>query len=1073
MQNNRTIFNRLNYSVFIIVLNILLFWNFSVNAQSSFFSNLKIDKTLQQFETFDIFQDSKGYIWFATNHGLYRHDGFENIKYGLSDSLFPSPVTCIGEDSNKVLWVGHKNGIIEMFDGAYFNDFKPEEGLSSSEITFIYFDQSKVMWFGTLGEGIYYYTGKNRKRLYNLNSEDGLNDNYAYTMVQCPLGDLYVGTDMGIAVIDTLSKKVERVISMKNGLPDNIVKHLIIKNTTLWIGMEEGGFSTYDIKDQKFKLNIPWEFGTVNNFAMRSPTECWVSTKTNGLIRFDINSDQTIIFKQFTTRHNLKSNRTFCVFSDRERNIWAGEASSIVKSAASPFEFLDSREGFNYDNLFAFINDSKGRYWAATEKGLLRITKDAIGNTVTKTFIPMQKEAQTAFVCLFEDYQGYIWAGTYGYGAFRIDPKNLTYRYYSIQNGLPDNNIMQITGSGSKIWFATLGGGASCFDSEEEKFQNISKKDGISSNYVYSVFIDSKNKAWFAQDGGGISSFDNNKITTGIIPDSLKIKTVYSFAEDKNGHLWISTAEHGIVHYSDDRFTIINESDGYKIMTLRSIISDNFGNILLAGNDAFQEYSPGPDGFKTYAEESGVSFLEPNLNAISKDFEGNIWISTRKGVVKYNPSFNEVDKVVPKVIISKKLLFFEPITNNQSRFNFKQKHLSFEYSGFWYQSPENLIYRYKLQNYDFDWNRPTRARSVTYSNLPPGEYTFIVEVSHKPGFWTGSPEAVFTFSIKPPFYKTWWFISMVTILIVSLTYFFVKARIAKLEKDKERLENEVRKRTTTIVQQKEEIEAQRDFVTKQRDQIAFQNANITSSIQYASRIQQAIFPPDEAMSNLLGEHFILNRPMEIVSGDFYWINSKDDQVVLAVADCTGHGVPGAFMSVLGISLLNKIAIGVQCCQPDEILNRLREEVKEALRQTGKQYEAKDGMDISVITFNRENMLMEYAGANNPVYVIRNKEFISLPCDRMPIGIYIKENPFSLNEFQLQTNDMVYLFSDGYHDQLGGNKDSKFMKRRFQELLLSISHLPVNEQHNLLNQNMNEWKAGRHQNDDILVIGIRF
>lgn len=1050
----------------------LLFGSFPSMSQSPYFSSLKIDRSVQQFETNVIFQDSKGYIWFATSEGLYIYDGFETHRFGVADSLILSPVTAIGEDADGLVWIGHKNGKIEIFNGQSFDDFSPEEGLPIQEITFFLFDRSGTLWFGSLGEGVYYFTGSNRKRLYNLSSEDGLNDDYTYSAVQCPQGNIYVGTDNGIAVIDTASRKVFRTITMRDNLPDNIVRNLAIHDQTLWIGMDEGGIARYNIYEKTFLPSVYWEFGRISGLTLRNSYECWVSTRSNGVIKILFDDKEEFRVKQFGLTHGLLSSKTSAIYADRERNIWFGNNQAIVKTSASPFEFFDSRDGFDHKVLFSFISDNNGNYWAATQNGLIRICINSAGEYESKTFSPPKGVAPSSFISLYQDSQGYIWAGTYGYGVFRINPNNLSYKHYTISNGLPDNNIMHITGKDNLIWLSTLGGGVSNFSTSTESFTNYTTDNGLGSNYVYSTFVDSLGTVYVALDGGGISVIQHNKIVPQYIPDSLGLKTVYSITHDKKGNLWINSAEKGLCMIGKKGFVEYSKLSDYKIINLRSFIQDVWGDMLLIGNEAIQVYDPEKETFDTFAEESGVTFLDPNLNAVSIDISGNIWISTNNGLVVYNPRVSNFQAEVPKVIISKRMLFFDPIPEGKNRFSFRQNHISFEFAGFWFQAPENIRYRYKLQNYDFDWSRPTQSRNVTYSNLPPGKYTFLLEVSHKPGVWTAGEHSSYTFSIKPPFYKTWWFISLVVLSLGSSIVFYVKTRLTKLQKDKERLENLVQKRTATIQHQKEEIETQRDYVIKQRDQIAKQNKDITSSIQYASRIQNALYPPLEQMISILGECFILLRPQEIVSGDFYWATQKDNNALLAVADCTGHGVPGAFMSVLGLSLLNKIVNEASCCKPEEILNKLRDEVKESLRQTGKIDEAKDGMDMALIQFNRERLELHFAGANNPAIIIKDDELIVLKENRMPIGIYPKEKAFEGQTVKLEKNDMIYLFSDGYIDQLGGPNYRKFMMKNFKQTLLNISKLPLWEQQQILNTTMNEWKGESHQNDDILVVGVR-
>jgi len=508
---------------------------------------------------------------------------------------------------------------------------------------------------------------------------------------------------------------------------------------------------------------------------------------------------------------------------------------------------------------------------------------------------------------------------------------------------------------------------------------------------------------------------------------------------------------------------------------------------VLVGNEAIQIYSTELGAFETYAEESGVSYLDPNLNAISKDNKGNIWISTNNGLVVYDPQVALANTELPKVIISKRMLFFEPITPGKNRFRHNKNHISFEFGGFWYQAPENIRYRYKLQNYDYDWSRPTQTRSVTYSNLPSGKYSFILEVSHKPGVWTGSEQAVYSFSIKPPFYKTWWFISLSILVIGSSIFYYVKARLSKLQKDKEHLEKEVVKRTATIQFQKEEIETQRDEIEAQRDeiqrqieiaeyhkeQVVKQNKDMTDSIEYAKNIQIALFPDKFTLQKVLNKGFCLFKPKDIVSGDFYWVAQIENKSIIVAADCTGHGVPGAFMSIIGINFLNEIVFDEHVIKPNEILNRLRKKIVKTLVNSNKIEEAKDAIDISLIVIDRENMKLEYAGAYNHLYFIRDHMLEVIKADKMPVGISAKAmEPFTNHELDIKIGDQFYMFTDGFVDQFGGPNKKKYRIGSFRELLLDIHERTIEEQKQIIFETFINWRGNQQQVDDVLLIGIR-
>ncbi len=253
-----------------------------------------------------------------------------------------------------------------------------------------------------------------------------------------------------------------------------------------------------------------------------------------------------------------------------------------------------------------------------------------------------------------------------------------------------------------------------------------------------------------------------------------------------------------------------------------------------------------------------------------------------------------------------------------------------------------------------------------------------------------------------------------------------------------------------------------------------QSKELTDSIKYASYIQSALLPSKELFDRLLPENFIFFKPRDVVSGDFYWISKYKNSIIVAAADCTGHGVPGAFMSMLGISFLNEI-IGKGCFHSaSAILNQLRERVMKTLHQTGDKKEQKDGMDISLCIIDFDLQQLQYAGANNPIYLIREGNLFEIKGDRMPIGInIIEERSFTNHQVSLEKNDMIYLITDGYPDQFGGDNERKLKYKPFKDILLRIYNKEMNEQMEVLEEELNNWKGNLNQIDDILIIGFKY
>jgi len=401
-------------------------------------------------------------------------------------------------------------------------------------------------------------------------------------------------------------------------------------------------------------------------------------------------------------------------------------------------------------------------------------------------------------------------------------------------------------------------------------------------------------------------------------------------------------------------------------------------------------------------------------------------------------------------------------------------------------------YQYWLEGLTDAWSPWSTSSLIQFPVVPPGRYTLHVRARNVLG--KVSPETTIDFRVKPPFWQSAWFLALVVVALCGLVWMLIRLQVKKLEHDKKVLEQKVKERTIEIenqkeeiraqrdelaerneeiMQQKEEIEAQRDEIESQRDKIAFQNKEITDSIVYAKRIQTAVMPSDSLIRDVLPDSFIFWRPRNIVSGDFYWATRKDGKTVIAAADCTGHGVPGAFMSMLGVSFLNEIVHSEKTHTAGEILNELRFKIKATLAQHGRMDETKDGMDMALCIIDAAEKTMDFAGAFNPLIFIRNDELIEYKGDKMPVGIYIgKEENFTDQKITIQKGDTCYIFSDGFKDQFGGPGGKKFSSKPFKDLLLSIHKHPMPDQREYLVQTIDKWMHGLDQVDDMMVIGFR-
>ena len=418
------------------------------------------------------------------------------------------------------------------------------------------------------------------------------------------------------------------------------------------------------------------------------------------------------------------------------------------------------------------------------------------------------------------------------------------------------------------------------------------------------------------------------------------------------------------------------------------------------------------------------------------------------------------------------------------RLEYANNTLKIDISAPFYIKEGSVVFQYYISGLTERWSEWSGDPVLEFPYLPQGNYTLNIRAKDILGNISGSLDIPLL--VKPPFWQTGWFLIVFSIIVILLFILIIIVRERNLKLDKEVLEQKVGERTRTIEDQKEVLEQQRDNlekynreivkqkeeIEKQRDKIFKQNLEITKSIIYARRIQSAVMPSKKILKDMLKDYFLILRPRDIVSGDFYWMTRKNGKVILVASDCTGHGIPGALMSMMGVSLLNDIVNVAGITRPDLILNNLRHKIKSTLSQTGKEDEATDGMDIAVCVFDLKGNNLQFAGAYIPLFLVRDGELTEYKPDKMPVGIHISEKEtFTLNEIRLMSGDKFYLFSDGYVDQFGGPFGKKFKKRSLRELLMRINAKPMDQQKKEIEDTLDLWQAAQEQVDDILVIGF--
>jgi serine phosphatase RsbU (regulator of sigma subunit)/succinate dehydrogenase flavin-adding protein (antitoxin of CptAB toxin-antitoxin module) len=556
-----------------------------------------------------------------------------------------------------------------------------------------------------------------------------------------------------------------------------------------------------------------------------------------------------------------------------------------------------------------------------------------------------------------------------------------------------------------------------------------------------------KNKIVFGTNEG-IYEFDEGTskfLQSSLLKKELSQTQVYRFASKDSSTIYMFTVrpdrtkETGIAYLQKEGFykwytkpfRIIKEREIYTIFP-------DENNITWLG---------GPDGLLRYDAAIKKDFSIPYYALIRKIrigkdstlFGGNFYIS-EAGL--NTPIVEQLDHLKPVL---------QYIHNS----------LTFDFSATNYSDEQNNKFSYYLEGHDNDWSQWSTKKDKEYSDLREGSYIFHVKAKNIYG--TESIESSFSFTILPPWYRTIWAYITYVLLIIGLIYLIIRLSIRRLVKAKNQLEKIVKERTAEVVEQKHLIEEK--------------HKEITDSINYAERIQRSFLATKDLLDENLKDYFVFFKPKDVVSGDFYWAQKlNNENFVLATADSTGHGVPGAIMSLLNITSLEK-AIEYHH-EPADILNYTRQNIIERLKKDGSAEGGKDGMDASLIVFDFLNRKLSIAAANNPVWIVRRSEnteteLIEVKPEKMPVGKHDKQDvPFTQQELLLQSGDVVYTLTDGFPDQFGGEKGKKFMSKNLKELLAANSHLPMQQLKDLLLKTFNDWVGNLEQIDDVTIIGVR-
>jgi ligand-binding sensor domain-containing protein len=780
-----------------------------------------LQKKNEAVEVNVILQDRDGYILVGTNKGLFKLDGHNKTQFVHADSLAEDPVTALAQDASGKIWCGHKNGKISILDKNGITLFSPPEGLSNMPISDMLFDKNGVLWFSTLNDGIYFFFNE---RLFRIDDTEGLPDLFVYDLEEDKDGNVWAGTDGGIAICSRQEKNVTiKVLNSKNGLPDNIVRKMKIDSLGIaWIATDDAGVIRYDPSSSLFTKPISetWGHGTISDIALDGE-QIWVALPQAGLLRYDTKTNDTEFYNS-TEANQLALLKKILI--DRQGNVWIGSKSG-VQVTRGDVEVVDLKNKLKDQSVLAIAVDKNKTTWFSTKEGLFNLKKDSKGNQKIEKIAIRAIPANTTIISMYADPLGHVWAGLYGEGVVVIDTKtNMGTRFSSeLRNG----SVLNISGRGNRVWMATLEGAAR-FSANNGKWElkNYGRAEGLISDYIYQVFVDSKERVWFATDRQGVDMLDDKGFHHFEV--GLGSRAILGFAEDGLHQIWANVQGEGLFQWREGRFELFKDQGKLKENDSNILCSDKLGNLIMAHNGGIDIYDVVSHTFIYLGEESGLTDFLPNLNCITTDQSGTISLGSEKGIFKYAAKKSLINtRPIPHIVGFRQIGSRNPLY--KTSFSYNENNLVVDYVGFWYASPENLCFQYMLDGNDKDWIT-SQDRSATYSSLPPGKYTFHLRVSTSDAC-NGVEEVTYQINISPPFWRTLWFYGLALTTTIFFGFFVIRYRERRLVREKEVLELRVHERTLELQRKTEEIQAQNEEIQSQSEEINGINENLEKLVQ--------------------------------------------------------------------------------------------------------------------------------------------------------------------------------------------------------------------------------------------------
>jgi ligand-binding sensor domain-containing protein/serine phosphatase RsbU (regulator of sigma subunit) len=1088
-----------------LVLILLLPPLFLFAKDNGRFRHYTTEDGLSQNSAYAIIQDQQGFMWIGTSDGLCRYDGYHftifrpdaNDSSTISNNVIRSMIS----SRDGKIWIGTRDGL-NCFDPVtgkfkrFYHKKNDASSIADNTVLALCEDRQGRIWCATLTEGVSIYNPQTEKFTtlrHKANDPATICGDDVRGFCLDKNGHMWMATwKYGVCEYDVQANKTVTFISSDQlSYPNTRGAICCDASGKIYIGTWMHGLNMYDPATKKIVYEVDntpelpdMLSGMIWKIMQDRNGRIIIATAEQGLVIYDPVSKA---YRKYAYDPDdpwaLNDKSVWSVCQDRSGQIWAGTwrgGINVLDERMDRFELLrfDSKDTNSLPaaTVWGMCNDGGNGLWFGTAAGPVHY--DPATKIYRKPEVyPVDiggPPANSDIQSLACDRNKNIWMGSTGNGAYLYDVTQKKFQHF-----LPDKNDPHTIGDNivncictdqdGNIWF---GAGHYALQEWDPAIGFVTYPFDEKDSLVYGVYTmakEGKDNLLLGMLTGEVIRFNIHTKKYSILwknPSAIGISSLYA---DRFGGIWAGTNGSGLVYLKGNEPVFFTEKDSLPNNVINGIMPGVKDELWLSSNRGLCRFDPVSREVRSYAPADGLQGNEFNQNCYARTPDGKLWFGGVKGVTAFYPKDITRNLSPAPVVITSFTVLNRPFVlpqnilfTNEIDLTYKDYFFSFDFAGLEYTNPSRNHYRYMMEGFDENWIDADTRRFATYTNLDPGEYTFHVMASNNDGYWSDSGKSI-RIIISPPFWKTKWFYALCGMVILLSVWGYIRWREKQLRKDKLVLETKVKERTFELNQEKEKVSAA--------------HKDIRDSINYAKRIQYALLAHENLLKKNLAQHLILFKPKDVVSGDFYWATEvvrspepgvRSDIFYLAVCDSTGHGVPGAFMSLLNISFLNEAIIEKKMEKPGEVFDYVRKRLIENISAEGGQ----DGMDAILVCFDKKKNKITYAAAHNAPLIIRNKEIIQLETDKMPVGKGEKNELFATREIDLRPGDTLYLYTDGYADQFGGPQGKKFKETNLRKLLSTIAHLPMEEQQERLEKEFESWKGELEQVDDTLIVGLR-